>query len=131
MGTNAVSWDGQSGQDEYWLLLSTAGIVEKKSRAIRRFLSALASAEDFIKNNDIDAIGIMEKQLERGNLASLWRNHRFGLGLHRPFILKMEAEIEWLKSGLAARQSDIPDLHDFVYFDALNSVEPTKIKLLH
>jgi ABC-type nitrate/sulfonate/bicarbonate transport system substrate-binding protein len=131
LGTNAVSWDGQSGQDEYWLLLSTAGIVEKKSRAIRRFLSALASAEDFIKNNDIEAMGIMQKQLERPYLASFWRNNRFGLGLHRPLILKMEAELEWVKSGPGTGQSDIPDLNNFVYFDALNSVEPTKIKLLH
>jgi ABC-type nitrate/sulfonate/bicarbonate transport system substrate-binding protein len=131
MGTNAVSWAGQSGQDEYWLLLSTVGIIEKKSRAIRRFLTALASAEDLIKSNEIEAIGIMEKQLENRNLVALWRNHRFGLGLHRPLIMKMEAELEWVKSGPVARQSDIPDLHDFVYFDALNSLEPTKIKMLH
>ena len=131
LGSNAVSWEGQSGQDEYWLLLSTAGVIEKKSRALRRFLAALAKAEDFIKNNDIEAMGIMQKQLERPNLASLWRNNRFGLGLHRPLILKMEAELEWVKSGPGTGQSDIPDLNNFVYFDALNSVEPTKIKLLH
>lgn len=131
LGRNAVSWEGQSGQDEYWLLLSTAGNIEKKSRAIRRFLAALASAEDFIKNNEIEAIGLTAKQLERPHLASFWRNNRFGLGLHRPLILKMEAELEWVKSGPGTGQSDIPDLNSFVYFDALNSVEPTKIKLLH
>ncbi len=126
LGSNAVSWEGQSGQDEYWLLLSTAAVIEKKSRALRRFLAALSKAEDFIKSNEIEAIGIMEKQLESRNLAALWRNHRFGLGLHRPLILKMEAELEWVKSGPNARQSDIPDLHDFVYFDALNSLETDK-----
>jgi ABC-type nitrate/sulfonate/bicarbonate transport system substrate-binding protein len=131
LGSNAVSWEGQSGQDEYWLLLSTAGVIEKKSRALRRFLAALSKAEDFIKNNDIEAMGIMQKQLERLNLAAVWRNNRFGLGLHRPLILKMEAELEWVKSGPGMRQSDIPDLKDFVYSDVLNSVEPTKIKLPH
>ena len=131
LGSNAVSWEGQSGQDEYWLIFSTAGVIEKKSRALRRFLAALSKAEDFIKNNDIEAMGIMQKQLESPNLAAAWRNNRFGLGLHRPLILKMEAELEWVKSGPNARQSDIPDLNDFVYFDALNSVEPARIKLLH
>ncbi len=61
LGSNAVSWEGQSGQDEYWLLLSTTGVIEKKSRALKRFLAALAKAEDFIKNNEIEAIGIMAK----------------------------------------------------------------------
>jgi ABC-type nitrate/sulfonate/bicarbonate transport system substrate-binding protein len=131
LGSNAVSWEGQSGQDEYWLLLTTAGVIEKKSRTLRRFLAALTKAEDFIKNNEIEAIGLMEKQLERRNLAAVWRNNRFGLGLHRPLILKMEAELEWVKSGPGTGQSDIPDLNDFVYSGALNSVEPTKIKLLH
>ena len=131
MGTNAVSWAGQSGQDEYWLLLSTAGIMEKKSRAIRRFLAALASAEDLIRNNEIEAIDIVSNQLNNRNLALLWKNHRFGLGLHRPLILKMEAELEWVKSGATARQSDIPDLNNIVHFDALNSVKPTRIKMLH
>jgi ABC-type nitrate/sulfonate/bicarbonate transport system substrate-binding protein len=131
LGSNAVSWEGQSGQDEYWLLLSTAGVIEKKSLALRRFLAALAKAEDFIKNNDIEAMGIMQKQLERPLLASFWRNNRFGLGLHRPLMLKMEAELEWVKSGPGTGQSDIPDLNNFVYSDALNSVEPTKIKLPH
>jgi ABC-type nitrate/sulfonate/bicarbonate transport system substrate-binding protein len=131
LGTNAASWEGQSGQDEYWLLFSTSEIIEKKSRPIRRFLAALSKAEGFIKDNDIEAMGIMQKQLERPYLASFWRNNRFGLGLHRPLILKMEAELEWVKSGPRTGQSDIPDLNNFVYFDALNSVEPTKIKLLH
>jgi NitT/TauT family transport system substrate-binding protein len=131
MGTNAVSWEGQSGQDEYWLLLSTAGIVEQKSRAIRRFLAALASAEDLIKNNEIESIEIVSNQLNNRNLALLWKNHRFGLGLHRPLILKMEAELEWVKSGATARQSDNPVLNNIVHFDALSSVKPTKIKMLH
>ena len=131
LGSNAVSWEGQSGQDEYWLLLSTTGVIEKKSPALRRFLAALSKAEDFIKNNDIEAMGIMQKQLESPNLAAVWRNNRFGLGLHRPLILKMEAELEWVIAGTGTGESDIPDLRDFVYFDALNSVDPTKNKLLH
>jgi hypothetical protein len=126
LGTNAVSWEGQSGQDEYWLLLSTAGVIEKKSRALRRFLAALASAEGFIKDNDIEAMGIVQKQLERRNLAAVWRNNRFGLGLHRPLILKMEAELEWVKSGPGTGQSDIPDVNNFVYSISFEFREPTK-----
>ncbi|MBI5252623.1 MAG: NrtA/SsuA/CpmA family ABC transporter substrate-binding protein [Desulfomonile tiedjei] len=130
LGKNAVSWQGQSGQDEYWLLLGTLGAIEKQSSAIPRFLKALASAEDFIKNNETAAMGIVEKQLESRHLGSLWMNHRFRLGLHRPLILKMEAELRWLRSGLHAPKPDILDLLDFIYVDALKSVEPNKINML-
>jgi len=131
LGTQAVSWPGQSGQDEYWLLLGTAGTIDKRSPAVRRFLAALVSAEDFIKKNEIEAMGIMAKQLGNRHLGSLWKNHRFRLGLHRPLVLKMEAELNWAKSASGVRQSDIPNLYDIIYFDALNSVAPEKIKMPH
>lgn len=130
LGKNAVSWSGQSGQDEYWLLLGTIGTIEKQPHAIRRFLSALASAEEFVKNHESGAMEIMAKHLGDRHLGSLWKNHRFRLGLHRPFVLKMEAELKWIKSRGGTRQSEIPDLSGFIYFDALNAVDPKKNKML-
>lgn len=131
LGTNAVSWPGQSGQDEYWLLLSTAGIIERRSLAIKRFLVALVSAEGLIANNETEARGIVAKQLEGRHLGSLWRNHRFRLSLHRPLVLKMEAELKWLQPGTGAERSSVPDLYDFVHFDALNSMESKRVRVLN
>ena len=131
LGSNAVSWEGKRRPRRVLVASQHDRSYREEISCFKAFSRPLAKAEDFIKNNEIESIGIMEKLLERGNLATLWRNHRFGLSLHRPFILKMEAELEWVESGPNARQSDIPDLNDFVYFDALNSVEPARIKLLH
>ncbi len=131
LGTNAISWQSQSKQNEYWLLLSTADIIENRSLAVRHFLAALSSAEDFIKKNDIEARDFVAKELEDRHLGSQWNNHRFRLGLNRPLLLKMEAELKWLKPELTARHADIPDLHKFIHFDALNFVEPQKVKIAY
>jgi ABC-type nitrate/sulfonate/bicarbonate transport system substrate-binding protein len=131
LGTNAVSWPSQSGQDEYWLLLSTAGVIERLSLAIKRFLAALVSAEALIENDETEAVGIVARQLEGHHLGSLWRNHRFRLGLHRPLVLKMEAELKWLQPSAGARQSSAPDLYEFVHSDALNSMESKRIRVLY
>lgn len=131
LGTNAVSWPGQSGQDEYWLLVGTAGTIERRSLAIRRFLAALGSAEDLVENNETEAMEIVAKQLEGRHLRSSWRNHRFRVCLHRPLVLKMEAELKWLQPGAGAQQASVQDVYGFVYFDALKSMESKRIRVLY
>ena len=131
LGPNGVSWPGQSELKEYWLVVSTSEIIGKRSRAIRLFLTALASAEDFIKHNDTKAKHIMASKLPGIFNNSLWQNHRFGLALDRPLVLKMEAQIRWLKAMHKANISKIPDVLELIYFDDLKSVRPEKIKMLH
>jgi ABC-type nitrate/sulfonate/bicarbonate transport system substrate-binding protein len=131
LGPNAVSWPGQSELKEYWLLVSTSEVIGKRSRALRLFLTAVMKAEDFIKNNDVKARQIMASKLPGIFNNSLWRNHRFGLDLDRPLVLKMEAEITWLKARHKANISKIPDVLELIYFDGLKSVRPEKIKMLH
>jgi ABC-type nitrate/sulfonate/bicarbonate transport system substrate-binding protein len=130
LGTNAVSWPGQSGQDEYWLLCSIQKTIEKRFDAIRRFVAALASAEAFIKNHRERAMGIVAKELGEFHVKSSWENHRFGLGLHRPLVLKMEAELEWLKSSPAGPPADRLDVYDFIHVDVLRSVAKEKIEMI-
>ncbi len=130
LGTNAVSWEGQSGQDEYGLLLGTQGTIEKRSGAIRRFLGALASAEAFIRNDRNGAMGIVAKELEDRHLESSWKNHRFVLGLHRPLVLKMKAELQWLRSVPGTGHGEVPDVYELIHFDALRSVAKERIEII-
>jgi ABC-type nitrate/sulfonate/bicarbonate transport system substrate-binding protein len=130
LGTNGVSWPGQSGEDEYWLLVGIDETLKKRSSAVRRVLAALASAEDFIKNNGDEAARLVTQQWGDRHMDSLWKNHSFRLGLHRPLILKMEAELRWMKSKPGSEQSAMPDLVDFIYFDALNSVKPERVRII-
>lgn len=131
LGANAVSWSAQSGLKDYWLLLSTNDVVEKRSRAIRRVLDALASAEDLIKKNDTKAMRIVAKELGAKFEDSLWQNHRFRLGLNRLLLLKIEAEATWIQARQRSRVFSMPDLLELMYFDGLKSVRPEKVELLH
>ena len=131
LGTNGVSWSGQSGQRDHWVLLSTNEVLEKRSRSIRRFLAALASAEDFVKKNDAAARRIVAKELGDAFEDALWPNHRFQLGLDRPLVLKMGAEITWLKSLKGPQVFSMPDARELIHVDALKSVRPEKVELLH
>lgn len=130
LGANAVSWPGQSGQDEYWLLLASNETIEKRPEAVRSFLRALNAAEAFIGESRDRAIRIVSGQLQDQHLPTSWKNHKFLLGLHRPLVLKMEAELIWLSSAPGADRIPKLDLYKMMYFDALRSVAKDKIAIL-
>ncbi len=129
LGGNGVSWAGQSAQDEYWLLLGTDEIIKKRSSVIQRFVAALGAAEDFIRHNEAQALRLLARQLGAGHVGPLWKNHSFKLDLHRPLIVKMEAQTRWIKSEGDSRDLSMIDLLDFVYLDALHSVRPGRVRI--
>lgn len=131
LADNAVTWPAQSGQDYYWLLVGTEDTLRKRSAAIRRVLAALASAEDFIKNNGNEAKRIVASQLGSAHMPDLWETSSFELTLSRPVVLAMESELRWMNSMNGVREFKMPDFLDVIYFDALKSVRPEKIKMLH
>ena len=130
LGTNVVSFPGQSGQDEYWLLLAAQKTIEKQPDAIHKFLMALRSAETFIEDYRDEAVKIVARELGDRHVKMSWANHKFLLGLHRPLVLKMEAESIWLSSASGADQPSLPDVYDTIYFDPLRSVANEKIEML-
>jgi ABC-type nitrate/sulfonate/bicarbonate transport system substrate-binding protein len=131
LGANAVSWSSQSGLKDYWLLLSTNEVVRKRGRAIQRFLAALVSAEDFIRDNVAEARRIMQEKLGDKFENFSWDNHKFSLVLDRTLLLKMEAEIIWLKSIQGSQKFKMPDLLELIYLDGLKAVRPERVKMLH
>jgi ABC-type nitrate/sulfonate/bicarbonate transport system substrate-binding protein len=124
LGTNAVSWPAQSGHGYYWLLLGTTETIKKQSSAIGRVLAALASAEEFIKNRRGEAEQIMAAHM--GSSHTSWEAHSFRLELTRSLIVEMENQIEWMDPQ---RLSNMPNLLNYIHFEALKSVNPEKVKI--
>jgi len=105
-------------------------MIEKQPDAIRKFLMALRSAETLIAENPDEAMKVVARELRERHVKTSWGNHKFLLGLHRPLVLKMEAELIWLSSASGADQSSLPDAYDAIHFDALGSIANEKIEML-
>lgn len=131
LGEKGVSWPAQSGQDYYWLLIATESTLNKRSSAIRKMLSALDASDDFLHNNRGETQRILASELGTRHTPEIWRDTDFDLTLSRPFLLAMEAELRWMKSSEGVHDFTMPDLLDFIHFDALQSVRPEKVQMLH
>ena len=65
LGNNLITFSGQSGQDCYFLMVTTNEVITARREAIERFLNALVEAENFVKK-----ILIKQKTLSRHGLMS-------------------------------------------------------------
>jgi len=130
LASNAVIRSAQSDQSYDWLLLGTEAGIRQNAQAIRGFVSAMLSAEEFIRNQPNDAGIIVARKSGSGKSESFPKNTLFEVGLDHSLILKMESKIKWINSS-RGRKDEIPDLMKLIYFDALKSERPDRIKLLH
>ncbi len=130
LGANAFNESAQSGQSYYFVLLGTEDLVKKRPHAVQGFVSSLISAEEFLKNHRNEAKMIVAEKLGLKNLSSLWAKTSFEVCLDHPLILTMEAQMRWINPCINADPSEMPNLLKFIYFDALRSVRPERIKML-
>ena len=131
LGANFVSWPIQSVQNYYWFLLGTSEGIRKRPQAIRNFVASLVSAENFMKKHMDESNRIVARKLGPNHIDSLWSELRFAVGLDDSMGLMMKAEMRWMNPDLHAKDSGVPDILPFIYFDALNSVQPDRIKMVH
>ncbi|AFM26152.1 ABC transporter substrate-binding protein [Desulfomonile tiedjei] len=131
LGDKMISWPAQSEQDYYWLLVGTNSTLERQSSEIKKILSALDAADDFLHNHRDEALRILVSKLGPHHIPEVWENSSFDLSLSRPFVLAMEAELRWMKSSQGVQEFEMPDLLDFIHFGVLQSVRPEKVQMLH
>ena len=131
LGANFVSWPVQSIQNYYWFLLGTSEGIKKRPQAIRNFVASLVSAEKFMKNRMDESKRMIARKLGSNRNESLWSELRFVVGLDDSMGLMIKAEMRWMNRDLHARDSGVPDILPFIYFDALNSAQPENIKMVH
>ncbi len=127
LGKNAIAWSAQGEHSYHWVLAGTDETVKKRSSAIRKFLAALVSAENFIREQRHEAEEIVAAQL--GSKHTSWEHHIFELELERSLILAMENQIKWIYAKRTGKRSNMPDLLDYIHLDALKSVAPDKIRI--
>lgn len=133
LGDMAVSWSGQSGRRQYFLLVARKQLVDSRPEMMRRLLLALQQAETFVANNPKQTQDFLTKllQYEQPYLAATWSNHHFGLSLDQDLLLSMEDDARWAIKNKLTGQTTIPNYLNFIYFDALEKIKPEAVTIVH
>jgi len=128
----ATVWPVQSGQAVYGILVSGQEWLQSHADVVKRFLTALAGAEDYVARRPADAQAVVAQRLSYDTpyLAAVWPNHGFSLTLDASLVEAMEDEGRWLIANHLSTATQIPDFDALVYRNGLTAARPEGVNLV-
>jgi NitT/TauT family transport system substrate-binding protein len=132
LGSGVVKWGAQEGQAAYCTVVGRSEWVAKHPELIKRFLTALAQAENYNASHPAESKRILQKMLhwDDSYMAAIWPEHQFSLSLDQALILAMEDETRWMINNNLTTEKQVPDFMNYIYVDGLKAVKPEAVNII-
>ena len=132
LGSNAVVWPAQSGQQVFGLIVSSEDWIKVHPEQIDRFLKSIAKAEEYVIGHPTEAKAIMQKKLsiDASLVDSAWSRDQFSLSLDESLVVAMEDEARWMISNKLTTEKEVPFFNDYIYEGALEAIKPEAVNII-
>jgi NitT/TauT family transport system substrate-binding protein len=133
LGEKLKTWTGQSGQDMYFLLLSTSNWLQKYPQAAERLVRALQqTAEQIRENPDVVPTLLRERfHYDPGYIQTSLAANTYGLELSKALLFALEDQARWILRANQSLEQDMPNYLDMIYFQAMDVVSPKNVSIIH
>ncbi len=127
-----VTWQVQSGQDVYGVLVCNNSWITQHSDIVEHFLKALKEAEAYAFNQIDNAKVIVENDLNYSHsyVSNIWSKHNYKLSLDQSLVTAMKDEAQWMINNKLINQMLVPNFSDYIYIDGLEIVKPDSITVI-
>lgn len=114
------------------LIVSSQEFVQHNSQKVKKLLLALARAEEYVKNNWDEATKLVSdySKMDVAVTREMLTGTSIGLSLDQSLLIALEDESRWAIKGRLTSASNIPNYLDYIYFEGLESVKPSAVKIL-
>ncbi len=132
LGKKAVVFRDPDIYRSSFLIVAKQELIRKNPEKVRKVLSALLKAEDFVRNNPAEAQKTAADfaKLPMDQVREVWAGSNFSVTLDQTLILALEDEADWaMKNGLTSAKI-IPNYLNHIYIDGLKSLRPGSVKIL-
>jgi len=132
MDGGIIAWPAQSEQASYAVLLGRDEWIKDHPQLVKRFLTALAQADDYIDNHPDESRDIIQKELalDPAYMDEIWPQHQFQLALDQSMIVAMEDEARWMIKNHLTPSTQTPVFLDYIDADGLQSVDPGAVRII-
>ena len=133
LGDILVSWPVQEKQNVFWLVVCNDEYVRLHAKGLEQFLRAIRKAElfyleDIQKANDII---VSKGRLNKNYFERLQPQIKYKLSLEKTLLIAMEDEARWHIENQYTDIKKVPNYLDHIYFEALESVNPDAVNIIH
>jgi NitT/TauT family transport system substrate-binding protein len=132
LGSNAVIWPGQSGQQGFWNAICMNDWATQHHDTISRFLKSIDQAVTYNIYHPAEAKAIVQKRsgADDAYIATTWANTQFSLSLDQSLITAMEDESRWMINNNLTATKMVPDFQDYLYPGGMEAVKPEAVNVI-
>jgi len=131
--TNAVLLEEPGLYRNYYLLLATTNLLEKRPEVAVRFLRALVRAEDFIRQRPEETLFIAQgshgRKVSPAEIKELLVDYQYRLTLEHGMLMGLEDMGRWMVARAESEQRPVFNFLNLIAVEPLRAVKPDSVKL--
>lgn len=133
LGGNGTTFLSGGIYDAALNLFGTRDYVSSHPETIKKVLRALVRGGRFCNDSPDAAQPLVAEALKMGvaELKALWPQYRFNVTLDQGLLLALEDESRWAIRNRLTDRTDMPNYLNHAYLDALKSVSPAAVTVIH
>jgi ABC-type nitrate/sulfonate/bicarbonate transport system substrate-binding protein len=131
LSNNAVVWSAHANQPAFAPISARTEWIAQNPEKVKRFLTSLKQAEDYLRNQPVEAKAILQKRMnvDAAYLETIWPSYSFDLSLDLSLIVAMNDEARWMISNNLTTETNLPDFSKFIYAEGLKAVKPESVNI--
>lgn len=132
LGDNAAIWPVQSSQTTYIVEVAKNDWIAQHPDIVRRYVNALAQAEDYFVQHPDQTKSMMQKKLNYTDayMAAVWDKNQFSISLDQSLVTAMEDEGRWMIKNNLTTEKTIPNFRNYIYTKGLQEVKPEAVNII-
>jgi NitT/TauT family transport system substrate-binding protein len=131
LGPNGISFFDREIYTETFNLVSKKDFAENNPAVVASFLRALIKAEEQVVKMPDEAQAIMaaDTKVSQALVREVWNGFQFHVGLDEILLITLEDETRWAIGNKRTTQTQMPKFLSYIYFDGLNTVRPSSVRI--
>lgn len=132
LNDSVISFEGQGGQNLYFVLLTKDGWLQAHHEHSERLIQALELAEKWIGNHTEEATQLLSElfQVDRSYLDATWEPQRVRIFFPQALLVAMNGEKRWLVRRRLVDSDISPNLSEFLSLDPMEKVKPHAVTVI-
>jgi len=133
LGKNALSFIDANAYRTTMAAVGRSEFLKGHADAIEKLMRAMLKAEQFMRSHPEETLNLAAAWLKMdvGALRPTWKQFDFRINLLQSHLITLEDEARWAMARGYAEKGPIPNFLPHLYLDALLTVQPERVTVLH
>lgn len=131
LGANAILFFDRQIYTETFNVVLQQKYVRENPATVESFLRAIIKSEDFVLKNKEEAQALHSEATNTDiNLVrSVWDEFSYHVNLDQALLIMLEDETRWAMENKVTDQTVMPDYRNYIHFDSLKAISPSRVTL--